>query len=85
MMAEQVMARLRAHDHPYPIEHLRYPGAGHTISYPHEPATVLAAIHPVRGLSMAFGGVPQGIAHARADSWPRVIRFLQAGQGSPVR
>lgn len=81
MMAEQVMARLRAHDHPYPIEHLRYPGAGHTISYPHEPATVLDAIHPVRGLSMAFGGASQGIAHARTDSWPRVVRFLQAGQG----
>lgn len=80
-MAEQVMARLAEHGFKHRHEHRHYPDAGHTISYPHEPTTVLAGVHPVRATDYAYGGEPSAVARARADSWPRVVAFLKDSLG----
>jgi dienelactone hydrolase len=77
LMAERAAARLAAHDHPYPVEHLAYPGAGHVIYLPSLPTTATAQVHPIDGTLYAYGGSPRATAHASADSWPRVVRFLR--------
>ena len=41
------------------------------------PGTANTILHPLWGLSMALGGTPAGNAAAAADSWPRVLQFLQ--------
>jgi dienelactone hydrolase len=66
-MAAGTFLRLSATKHPYEDDHLMYPGAGHDIAQPgytrvvHNPAT---------------GGTRDANAHARADSWTKVIDFL---------
>lgn len=79
-MAARVVERLRAHGHPHPVENLVYRGAGHTIGPPYAPP-VLAGYHSVAQRVYAFGGNPRDCAHADADSWPRVIRFLRESLG----
>lgn len=76
LMAERVVERLAAHDHPHRFEHLAYPGAGHVIFLPYLPTTTTSAIHPVEGRLYAYGGNPRDTARASADSWPRVVTFL---------
>ena len=78
LMADSVVARLAAHAHPYPVEHLLYPGAGHAIGPPYAPPT-LELFHPVSRRMLASGGTPAAGAHANADHWPRVVRFLTEG------
>jgi len=75
--SRQVVDRLRSRGFPHPFEHRSYPGAGHLIGAPLGPATIQASLHPVRGQLYSYGGTPAGNAAARADSWPRVIRFLK--------
>lgn len=76
LMAERAAARLAAHNHPYPVTHLAYAGAGHAIFLPHLPTTVTASVHPIGGGLNDFGGTPAANAHAATNSWPRVVRFL---------
>jgi hypothetical protein len=70
------VARLRAHGHAYPVEHLAYEHAGHLILTPYRITTMAALPHPVLRMTLAFGGTPAGTAHATADSWQRVLTFL---------
>lgn len=79
-MGEMVMERLRAHDHPYPDRHLRYPGAGHLLSFPYLPPSVRPARHSAIGLPFAYGGNPRDQARANADSWHTVLAFLGGNQ-----
>jgi pimeloyl-ACP methyl ester carboxylesterase len=45
--SDRVMARLAAHEHPFPDAHLRYEGAGHWIDPPHIPtAATTQGRHP---------------------------------------
>lgn len=74
--ADEVMERLRAANFPHPYEHLRYPDAGHLILTPHVPTTVQASGHPIAKSFFAYGGTPKGGAFANADSWARVLTFL---------
>jgi dienelactone hydrolase len=74
--ADEVMDRLRAANFPHPYEHLRYPNAGHLILTPHVPTTVHASGHPLAKSFFAYGGTPKGGAFANADSWQRVLQFL---------
>ncbi|HXJ84606.1 MAG TPA: acyl-CoA thioesterase/bile acid-CoA:amino acid N-acyltransferase family protein [Candidatus Methylomirabilis sp.] len=73
-----VVERLRSRGFPHRFEHRSYPDAGHMIGAPLGPTTIQASLHPVRGQLYGYGGTPSGNAAARADSWPRVIRFLKA-------
>ena len=76
--AELAEARLLEAKHPYPVVNLCYDAAGHTITYPYVPTTVLARAHPVSRIELAYGGTAAGNARAGADSWPAVLAFLDA-------
>lgn len=80
--AELIEERLAAAGHPYPVRHLCYDDAGHTISHPYCPTTVLARAHPVSRLELAYGGTEAGNARACADSWPALLAFLETAQQS---
>ncbi|MGH2515136.1 MAG: acyl-CoA thioester hydrolase/BAAT C-terminal domain-containing protein, partial [Ktedonobacterales bacterium] len=79
-MGEMVMARLRAHGHPYPDRHLRYRGAGHLLSFPYLPPSVHPSRHPALGAAFAYGGNPRDQVRANADSWHTVLEFLEGGK-----
>ena len=76
-LTEFAVQRFRQKDFPFHFEHLSYPSAGHSIAWPNAPATMLKSKHPVSGEDMDMGGTPEGTAHARQDSWPRVLAFLK--------
>ena len=65
------MARLRAHDHPYHYEHLRYEGAGHMIPLPGYGPAASWTDH------LELGGSWEANEFANADSWQKVLAFLK--------
>jgi len=69
---DMIIRRLEAARHAAPRLHLKYPHAGHLISVPFLPTALR-----LRAWRFAVGGTSEGYAHADADSWPRVLRFLQ--------
>jgi dienelactone hydrolase len=75
LMAERAAARLAAHHHPHRVEHLAYAGAGHSFFLPHLPIAT-SGVHPIEKKLYDYGGNPRDCAHARADSWPRLVAFL---------
>jgi dienelactone hydrolase len=78
-LARIVVRRLETHRFPFPVEHLNYPDAGHLIFVPPcGPTTIRHLRHPVLKQVFNYGGTTAGDAFARADSWPRVLRFLRA-------
>lgn len=76
MMGNLVCQRLAAHQYPYRFDPHAYSGAGHMIGIPSLPATVTESRHPVSGQIDRLGGGPPDTAHASADAWPRMLRFL---------
>ncbi len=69
-LSEMAMERLKAHDHPFPYEHLRYEGAGHMITLPNsEPPPSWSSRYEV-------GGTREANEFANADSWRKVLGFL---------
>jgi len=74
-MAEMILARLRNHQHRFVSRHLSYEGAGHAIRKAYLPMgdSTTAA----RG-RLVLGGTPEANARAQADSWPRVLQFLES-------
>ena len=76
-LAEIAVARLRAHNHPFPVEHLAYEDAGHLLLPPYRSTSITAMPHPVLHMKLSFGGTPAGTARAVAESWPRVLAFLE--------
>jgi hypothetical protein len=69
-LSEIAMERLRAHDHPFPCEHLRYEDAGHMI--------VVPGTGPKGNQMSSFnvGGSARANNLASADSWTKVLTFL---------
>lgn len=76
-LTEFAVRRFRQKDFPHRVEHLKYANAGHSIGWPNGPTTMLKSKHPVSGEDMDMGGTAEGTAHARRDSWPRMLAFLQ--------
>jgi len=70
-MGEMVMRRLDEHGFGFRHEPLIYEGVGHGINYPYTPTTLLNTG------SFLQGGTPEGTAAANADSWPKVLEFLE--------
>lgn len=69
LMATRIQARLRHYAHSYSDQSLIYGAAGHWI-----PCEYL----PTAGLNHGMiGGTPEGTAAAMADSWPKILLFLQ--------
>jgi dienelactone hydrolase len=73
-----VAEHLTEHQHPYPVVHRIYPGAGHLFALPNVPTTVSVARHPVLGKTFAYGGTPSATARAATDAWRSVLDFLDA-------
>ena len=70
-LSEMAIERLKAHERPFPREHLRYEEAGHLIAPPgYEPASSWTS-------RFELGGSREADEFANADSWPRVIGFLK--------
>ena len=70
-LSEMAIERLKAHDHPFPYEHLRYEGAGHMITLPNsEPPPSWASRYEV-------GGTREANEFANADSWTKILGFLE--------
>jgi uncharacterized protein len=70
-LSEMAIERLKAHDHPFPYEHLRYEGAGHMITLPNaEPPVSWTSRYEV-------GGTREANEFANADSWTKVLGFLR--------
>src|SRR6516162_2607454 len=78
-IAEQ---RARDRGFPHPMVHLCYRDGGHTCTgVPGTPIVTEVRNHPLTGGRYSFGGTRAGNAHARADSWPRVVAFLRDALG----
>ena len=76
-MADDIMARLRRHRFAHPSVHLAYDHAGHGIGRPFTSTMELnSRRHPLTGRNMRMGGTPSGTARARADSWRRMLAFV---------
>ena len=76
-MSEEIMNRLRRNNFAFPFQHLSYDHAGHDIGRPFTSTMDVNSVrHPLTGRMIRLGGTPAGTAHARADSWPKVLAFL---------
>jgi dienelactone hydrolase len=76
-LAEVAVRRAHQCNFAFELEHLCYPDAGHMLTnLPYLPTTIRHARHPIRGVDVGYGGSSAGDASARADSWPKVLRFL---------
>ncbi len=71
-MARRVEQRLQAHDFAYPVTNIAYPDAGHAAF-----GIPVAADAPGLERAVYLGGTVPGLVAARADGWPRVLRFLR--------
>lgn len=77
-MAEQIMARLRRHDFKHTYCHLAYSGAGHSIGRPFTSTMgINRERHPITKRLWDYGGTPEGTARASADSWSKLLEFLE--------
>jgi dienelactone hydrolase len=85
LMSERAIERLRRHAFRFDVEHARYEDAGHAVLLP--PYRVGPASNPwpssmytpprwSAGQMPAMGGTSEGNRLARADAWPRMVRFL---------
>jgi len=81
MMADKVMARLKAHNFRFRYEHLRYPDAGHGLFAAHNPSDTLFAGKFAKESPGAMGGTREGVVAAQADSWPKTLAFLNMALG----
>ena len=82
LSAASAIERLARHRHPYPYEHVAYPGAGHLfLGMANQPATVTKGRHPATGAVYLTGGNAKDNAFAAADSWRRVLAFLEESFG----
>lgn len=75
-LAAVAVDRLAANHFAYPVAHLHYPNAGHLIGPPHRPTTVNRSYSYYSMTIQGYGGTGPGNAAANADSWPKVLTFL---------
>ncbi len=76
LFSEMIIERVERFEYSYAYLHLSYDGAGHTIGIPYRPTTVTQFYHPITGEHIAGGGKAVANAFANADSWPKVLDFL---------
>lgn len=75
-LSEIAVQRLADNRFAHPVTHLHYPDTGHFIGTPYLPTTVTHAYNPSAQTVLAGGGTAAGYAAANADSWPKVLAFL---------
>jgi uncharacterized protein len=74
LMAERIIARLKARRFQHRYSHIAYPGAGHLPLFgdPDAGSTGYAAVGAI------MGGTEAGNSTARRDGWPRALAFFDA-------
>jgi dienelactone hydrolase len=82
-LAEIAVRRGRDRGAAHPIRHRRFPDAGHVFTRPAGFPIPVSAEHPVTGELIAYGGSPQGNAHASTESWAEILAFLRASLPPP--
>jgi dienelactone hydrolase len=75
-MSDAVASRLKAKGFHYPVQELKYPGAGHAAF-----GIPIPAGNPALATLQALGGDAAGNVAARADSWPKALDFLDRALG----
>jgi dienelactone hydrolase len=70
-MSDAVVARLRAHNFRFPVQHLAFDNAGHAAASPP------ALGHSSMGPDSFVGGTEEGNAHARAEGWRATLCFFR--------
>jgi dienelactone hydrolase len=70
-LSEMAIQRLARHNHPFHYRHLSYEDAGHPIGLPYS-APGVTRLGP-----FSVGGSLQANGHASADSWTKVLDFLE--------
>ncbi len=81
-MAGKIVARLKQAKFPYPVESLTYDHAGHAVGRPYISTMSLKGRRtPNNPRPLDMGGTPAGTAKARADSWPKMLAFVEASLG----
>jgi dienelactone hydrolase len=82
LLCDLAEKRLADHDFAYPVEQVRYAGAGHTAAItPGFPTTRNWLTHAQFPIPMAVGGEPAATARAQADAWRRIPEFLKKHLG----
>jgi dienelactone hydrolase len=71
--AQRIADRLAAAKHPYPVQVLRYPDAGHVVFI----ARTLAVDDPLLARFEGMGGTAEGTRAAINDAWPKSLQFLR--------
>lgn len=76
-MSEMIIGRLKSRSFRYYVEHLHYPGAGHSLRYPSMPTT--ARVSRSRGVKypILLGGNARADARAQEDAWRHTIAFFE--------
>ena len=74
-MSEAVVARLRAHNFRFPVQHLAFDNAGHVAASPPSLG------HSSQGPDSFLGGTEEGNAAARAESWRATLCFFRDALG----
>ena len=74
--ADRIAARLRARGRP--CRQVDYPDAGHFVCFPYNLPSLppMTRLSPTAGLTIDFGGTPQGNARAATASWAEILTFL---------
>lgn len=85
LYSRMVVSTLRAHGHPYPVRHLDFDNAGHSINLPFVPTTQTSREHPVSKVPFTSGGSASGNAKADEGSWRGVLDFLSEATGRQSR
>ena len=81
-LAEFAVRRFKSKGLGNAVQHFTYAGAGHGFGWPNVPTTVTRYKHSVSGEDIELGGSPKEMAHARQDSWLRMLAFLEQALGS---
>jgi len=82
LYGRMVVDHLAQAQHPWPVQQLDWPGAGHSVVFPTVPTTQLVYAHPVSGRLSTTGGSPAANAQADQASWAGVLAFLQQAVGA---
>lgn len=77
-MAGRIESRLKRSRFAFPVESLVYDHAGHAITRPYTSTMDLnGRRHPLTGRIVHLGGTAAGTAHARDDSWRKMLAFVE--------
>ncbi|HET9426365.1 MAG TPA: acyl-CoA thioester hydrolase/BAAT C-terminal domain-containing protein [Gemmatimonadaceae bacterium] len=77
-MAEQIMARLRAHGFRCPYTHIANEGAGHPMGWPYLSVVIPDTPNPATGRRNENGGPPVATQRARERAWAAMLEFFEA-------